>query len=152
MAFAEWFFLFLSHLWIFSNVCLKGLWCKVSITWLTQKWMKNTSFLCNYRLLFNGQWFCLCSLSLLQETYTCSRFGVNNYRDKPFEENLQSNSYFFNYFTVLKQYYSSTFFSEARERPMESSCCINKYTELCFCPSPVAYTGFGYQPFISPAV
>lgn len=114
--------------------------------------MENTSFLCNYILLFNGQWFCLCSLSLVQETYTCSRFEANNYRDKLFEEKLRFNLYFFNYFTGLKQYDSSTFVSEAREWPMESGCCINKHMELCLCPSLVTYTSFGYQPFISPAV
>lgn len=53
------------------------------------------------------------------------------------------NLYFFNYFTVLKEHDSSTFASEAREWPVESSYCINKHIELCLCPS-VAHTDIGY--------
>lgn len=72
--------------------------------------------------------------------YICSRFGANNHRVIVFED---LNLHFFNYFIVLKQHLSSTFGSEAREWPVESSCCINKHVELCLCPS-VADTGIGY--------
>lgn len=74
--------------------------------------------------------------------HICSRFGANNYSDILFGKK-KSNLYFFSYFTVLKEHDSSTFASEAREWPVESSYCINKHIELCLCPS-VAHTDIGY--------